>query len=73
MAISLSVRPPEEAAFVEAATERLIPEDDLGPGAKACGVPLFIDHQLAGAYGHAGGTCRDHGQRVKTHKAFDRA
>ncbi|RWM12409.1 MAG: gluconate 2-dehydrogenase subunit 3 family protein [Mesorhizobium sp.] len=45
---------PEEAAFVEAATERLIPEDDLGPGAKACGVPLFIDHQLAGAYGRAG-------------------
>ncbi|TPN37954.1 gluconate 2-dehydrogenase subunit 3 family protein [Mesorhizobium sp. B2-3-3] len=45
---------PEEAAFVEAATERLIPEDDLGPGAKTCGVPLFIDHQLAGAFGRAG-------------------
>ncbi len=42
---------PDEAAFVEAATERLIPADDLGPGAKACDVPLFIDHQLAGAYG----------------------
>jgi gluconate 2-dehydrogenase gamma chain len=40
-----------EVAFVEAATERLIPADDLGPGAKACNVPLFIDHQLAGAYG----------------------
>ena len=45
---------PKEAAFIEAATERLIPEDDLGPGAKACNVPLFIDHQLAGAYGRAG-------------------
>jgi gluconate 2-dehydrogenase gamma chain len=45
---------PAEVAFVEAATERLIPEDDLGPGAKACGVALFIDHQLAGAYGRAG-------------------
>jgi gluconate 2-dehydrogenase gamma chain len=44
---------PEEADFVEAITERLIPEDDLGPGAKKCGVPFFIDHQLAGAYGRA--------------------
>jgi gluconate 2-dehydrogenase gamma chain len=43
----------EEIAFVEAATERLIPADELGPGAKACNVPLFIDHQLAGAYGRA--------------------
>jgi gluconate 2-dehydrogenase gamma chain len=41
----------EEVAFVEAATERLVPADDLGPGAKACNVPLFIDHQLDGAYG----------------------
>ena len=44
---------PREAAVVEAATERLIPGDDVGPGAKACGVTLFIDHQLAGAYGRA--------------------
>jgi gluconate 2-dehydrogenase gamma chain len=42
-----------EAAFIEAATERLIPKDDLGPGAKECGVPIFIDHQLAGAFGRA--------------------
>jgi gluconate 2-dehydrogenase gamma chain len=45
---------PDEVGFVEAVTERLIPQDDLGPGARACGVPLFIDHQLAGAYGRAG-------------------
>ncbi len=44
---------PEEVAFVEAATERIVPQDDLGPGAKACGVAFFIDHQLAGAYGRA--------------------
>ena len=44
---------PAEAAFVEAATERLIPADNLGPGAHQCGVTLFIDHQLAGAYGRA--------------------
>ncbi|CDX11878.1 Twin-arginine translocation pathway signal [Mesorhizobium plurifarium] len=46
---------PEEAAFIEAATERLVPDDAIGPGAKACGVALFIDHQLAGAYGRAQG------------------
>ena len=44
---------PEEAAFIDAASERLIPADALGPGAKDCGVTLFIDHQLAGAFGRA--------------------
>lgn len=33
------------------ATERIFPEDDLGPGAIGLGVPYFIDNQLAGAYG----------------------
>lgn len=33
------------------ATERIFPEDDLGPGAKGLDVPYFIDHQLAGQYG----------------------
>jgi gluconate 2-dehydrogenase gamma chain len=40
-----------EAAFVEAAVARLIPADELGPGAKEAGVPTFIDRQLAGEYG----------------------
>jgi gluconate 2-dehydrogenase gamma chain len=43
----------EEAAFIEAATARLIPADDLGPGAKEVGVPTFIDRQLEGSYGRA--------------------
>jgi len=43
----------EEARFIEAATARFIPADDLGPGAKELGVPTFIDRQLAGAYGRA--------------------
>ncbi len=43
----------EEAAFIEAATARLIPKDDLGPGAREAGVPLFLDRQLAGAFGRA--------------------
>ena len=40
-----------EAAFINAAVARLIPADDLGPGAAEAGVPTFIDRQLAGPYG----------------------
>ncbi len=43
----------EEAAFVDAATDRLIPADELGPGARDAGVTFFIDRQLSGAYGSA--------------------
>ena len=43
---------PGEAAFVEAAVARLIPADELGPGAREAGVAFFIDRQLSGAYGH---------------------
>lgn len=42
---------PDEAAFIEAAVERLIPADELGPGAMGAGVPDYIDRQLAGAWG----------------------
>src|SRR5207247_1872500 len=40
-----------EVAFVEAAVARLIPADELGPGAKEAGVACFIDRQLVGAWG----------------------
>jgi gluconate 2-dehydrogenase gamma chain len=43
----------EERAFLDAAVARLIPADDLGPGAKEAGVTTFIDRQLAGPYGRA--------------------
>ena len=43
----------EEAAFIDAAVSRLIPADDLGPGAKEAGLTVFLDRQLAGAYGRA--------------------
>lgn len=43
----------EEKVFVEAAVARLIPADALGPGALEAGCALFIDRQLAGAYGRA--------------------
>jgi gluconate 2-dehydrogenase gamma chain len=43
-----------EVRFIEAAIDRLIPADDLGPGALAAGVAVFIDRQLDGTFGHAG-------------------
>ncbi len=42
---------PEEAASVAAIADRLIPPDELGPGAGEAGAAIFIDRQLAGAYG----------------------
>jgi gluconate 2-dehydrogenase gamma chain len=40
-----------EAAMVDAFVDRLIPTDELGPGAKDSGVTTFIDRQLTGPYG----------------------
>jgi len=40
-----------ERRCVDALVARLIPTDDLGPGAREAGVVDFIDDQLAGAYG----------------------
>lgn len=45
-----------EAAFVEAAVARLIPADELGPGAREAGVAFFIDQQLNGQFGLAAKT-----------------
>jgi gluconate 2-dehydrogenase gamma chain len=41
----------EERAFIEAAIERLIPADPVGPGALESRVAIFLDHQLTGPYG----------------------
>jgi len=40
-----------EAATIEAIVDRLIPADDLSIGGKEAGCAVFIDRQLAGAYG----------------------
>jgi gluconate 2-dehydrogenase gamma chain len=40
-----------EAALMEAMVDRLIPPDELGPGANEAGVVAYIDRQLAGAWG----------------------
>src|ERR1700728_3926083 len=42
---------PAEAAFIEAAVARLIPNDSVGPGAVEANVPFFLDRQLAGPFG----------------------
>ncbi|MCJ8011587.1 gluconate 2-dehydrogenase subunit 3 family protein [Paenibacillus sp. KQZ6P-2] len=44
----------EQFLITEAATERLFPADDNGPGAKEIGVAYYIDHQLAGEWGTNG-------------------
>lgn len=43
-----------EAEFLDAAVARLIPVDELGPGAKEAGVTVFIDRQLASSWGTHG-------------------
>lgn len=43
----------EQLWTVEAATERIFPKDELGPGAKDLGVAFFIDHQLASPWGYS--------------------
>ena len=43
-----------EVRFLDAAVARLIPADDLGPGAKEAGVTCFIDRQLTSVWGSHG-------------------
>src|ERR1700691_6486448 len=40
-----------EAQGIQAASERIFPTDDSGPGATEAGVVIYIDRQLAGPYG----------------------
>ncbi|MGP8286081.1 gluconate 2-dehydrogenase subunit 3 family protein [Halomonas colorata] len=42
-----------EWAFLLAACDRLIPSDGDGPGALETNVPIFIDRQMEGRFGHA--------------------
>lgn len=42
---------PPEAAFVEAVANQFIPADELTPNGVDCGIPVFIDRQLAGGFG----------------------
>jgi gluconate 2-dehydrogenase gamma chain len=40
-----------ESAFIETAVDTLIPKDSVGPGAAELGVAIYIDRQMAGAFG----------------------
>lgn len=42
---------PEMFAVLVAASERIFPSDDNGPGADELGVAYYIDHSLAGSWG----------------------
>jgi gluconate 2-dehydrogenase gamma chain len=48
-----------EHVFVVAAADTLIPADDLSPSGSQCGVAIFMDRQLAGAYGGGARLYRD--------------
>lgn len=41
----------EQALIVGAATSRIFPSDEAGPGAREAGVVIYIDRQLSGPYG----------------------
>ena len=41
----------EEAQAIQAASARIFPTDESGPGATEAGVVIYIDRQLAGPYG----------------------
>jgi gluconate 2-dehydrogenase gamma chain len=50
-AVAYTFLNPQESAFIEAAVARLIPADEVGPGALEANVAYFIDRQLGGAWG----------------------
>lgn len=67
--------------LTEAAAERIFPKDELGPGAAELGVAFYIDHQLAGRWGHnvreyrmgpfqAGETTQGQHQSIPRHEVF---
>ena len=48
-----------EVQFLDAAVERLIPTDELGPGARDAGVTCYIDRQLTSTWGMHGRNYRN--------------
>lgn len=47
-----------DAETIEAATARIFPSDELGPGAREAGVVIYLDRALAGPYAHLADTYR---------------
>jgi gluconate 2-dehydrogenase gamma chain len=48
----------DEAAFFSAVADTMIPADALSPSGTDCGIPVFIDRQLASAWGAGAGMYR---------------
>jgi gluconate 2-dehydrogenase gamma chain len=48
---ALLVLTAEQAAFFSATADTMIPADALSPSGTECGIPVFIDRQLASAWG----------------------
>src|SRR5215831_8379849 len=46
----------DEAAFVEALVDHMVPADELTPKGTEIGINIYIDRALAGAWGKASGT-----------------
>src|SRR5579863_10102798 len=42
---------PQQVAFFAAAADTIVPKDELSPSGSECGIPAFIDRQLASAWG----------------------
>src|SRR4051812_19722010 len=43
---------PTEVEFIKAAVDTIIPAEELTPSGTDCGLAVFIDRQLAGAFGN---------------------
>ena len=55
----------EEVSFFSAVADGMIPADEFSPSGTDCGIPVFIDRQLAGAWGAgAARCCRRHRSAV---------
>lgn len=46
---SLTALSPEQLKTLEACVDRIVPKDELGPGAVECGAAIYIDRSLAEA------------------------
>ena len=57
-----------EVRFLDAAVERLIPTDELGPGGRDAGVTCYIDRQLCSTWGTHGRNYRS-GSVARRHAA----
>lgn len=51
---------PDEFETLKAVVDRIIPADDIGPGAAEAGVHIYIDQSLASAYAGALPTYKEH-------------